>query len=229
MSLLRSLLYTLLFYAGSTPIVVIGALISLVWPPAIQRTARMWADYVWWLTHNILRIKVVIRGVVPQHAVIVAAKHQSAFETMATLHIWDNPAVAMKAELMRFPVWGYLARRHGSIPVDREASTRAMREMMRASEAAVAQGRPIIIFPEGTRIPVGEAPPLKPGVAGIYRLLKLPVVPVALDAGTLWPAGSFIKRPGTITLSIGAEIPAGLKRDALLLRLHAAINQDPTA
>ena len=104
-----------------------------------------------------------------------------------------------------------------------------MREMMRASEAAAAQGRPLIIFPEGTRIPVGEAPPLKPGVAGIYRLLKLPVVPVALDAGTLWPAGSFIKRPGTITLSIGAEIPAGLKRDALLLRLHAAINQDPTA
>lgn len=229
MSFLRSVLYTLLFYLGSTPIVVIGALISLVWAPAIQHTARTWADYVWWLTHNVLRIKVVIRGTVPQHAVIVAAKHQSAFETMATLHIWDNPAVAMKAELMRFPVWGYLARRHGSIPVDREASPKAVREMMRAAEAAIVQGRPIIIFPEGTRIAVGEAPPLKPGVAGIYRLVKLPVVPVTLDSGRLWSAGTFTKRPGIITFHIGTEIPVGLKRDELLSRLHAAINRDPTA
>ncbi len=229
MAVLRSILYALMFYVGSTPIVGIGALISLVWPPAIQITSRMWADYVWWLTHHVLGIKVVIRGTPPQHAVIVASKHQSAFETMATLHIWDNPAVVMKAELMRLPVWGYLARRHGSIPVDRDASTRAMREMMRASEKAIAQNRPIIIFPEGTRIPYGEAPPLKPGVAGIYRLLKLPVVPVALDTGRLWPRGAFIKRPGTITISFGEEIPAGLKRDEMERRLHAAINQDPTA
>ena len=133
--------------------------------------------------------------------------------------------MVLKAELMRIPFWGYLARRQGSIPVERDASTRAMRTMMRAAEAAVAQNRPIIIFPEGSRMPVGEAPPLKPGVAGLYKMLKLPVVPVALDSGKVWPRNAFVKRPGTITLDFGEEIPAGLDRRDAEARIHAAINR----
>lgn len=228
MAFLRSALFALLFYLGSVPIVFFGALLSLFWRPAIRGTARLWADY-FWLLLPVLGIRVVVKGEVPQHAVIVASKHQSAFETIATLHLWDDPAVVLKAELMRIPFWGYLARRHGAIPVERDASTKAMRAMMRAAEAAIGADRPIVIFPEGSRVGVGEAPPLKPGVAGIYKMLKLPVVPLALDSGRLWPRRAFVKRSGTITLEFGEAIPAGLDRRSFEERLHAAINKDPAA
>jgi 1-acyl-sn-glycerol-3-phosphate acyltransferase len=229
MNLLRSVLYTLLFYLGSVPIVGIGGLISIVWAPAIRITARLWAGWFWWLVRHVLRIRVVVRGHIPQHSVIVAAKHQSAFETIATLHLFDAPAVVLKAELMRVPVWGFIARRHGVIPVAREAGAAALRAMLRAAEAAKAANRPILIFPEGSRVPYGEAPALKPGVAGLYKMLKLPVIPVALDSGRLWPRRAFVKKAGTITVRFGEEIPAGLPRAEAESRIHAAINRDPTA
>lgn len=228
MAVLRSVLFTVLFYLGSAPIVILGAIASLVFPGAIKGTARMWSGYFRTLL-PVLGIRVVVKGEVPQHAVIVASKHQSAFETIATLYLWRDPAVVLKAELMRIPFWGYIARRHGAIPVERDASTKAMRTMMRAAEDAIAADRPIVIFPEGSRMAPGEAPPLKPGVAGLYKLLKLPVVPLALDSGRLWPRRSFVKRSGTITLSFGEPIPAGLDRRDFEARLHAAINRDPTA
>lgn len=224
MAVLRSTLFSILFYLGSAVIVPLGAILSLVWEPAIAGTARLWARW-FWLLLPVLGIRVVVRGEIPQHAVIIASKHQSAFETIATLYLWEHPAVVLKAELMRIPFWGYLARRHGSIPVERDASTKAMRTMMRAAEVAIANDRPIIIFPEGSRVPVGTAPPLKPGVAGLYKMLKLPVVPLALDSGKLWPRGAFVKRPGTITLDFGETIPAGLDRKDAEARIHAAINK----
>ena len=227
MAVIRSTLFALFFYLGSLLIVPTGALLSLVWEPAIRGTARLWARW-FWLLLPILGIRVVIRGEIPQHAVIVAAKHQSAFETIATLYLWDYPAVVLKAELMRIPFWGYIARRHGAIPVERDASTKAMRTMMRAAEAAIAEDRPIVIFPEGSRVPVGAAPDLKPGVAGLYKMLKLPVVPLALDSGKVWPRNAFVKRPGTITLDFGEEIPAGLDRREAEARIHAAINKPLT-
>ena len=95
--------------------------------------------------------------------------------------------------------------------------------MMVAAKAAVAGGRPVIIFPEGTRVSPGEAPPLQPGFAGLYRALGLPVVPVAQDSGMLWPRKG-PKRSGTIHFKVGEIIPAGLKRDEIEARVHAAIN-----
>jgi len=224
MAWLRSILFAILFYVGSAIIVPIGAVIGVFWSPAIRGTGKAWASWFWWLL-PVLGIRVEIRGTIPQRAVIIAAKHQSAFETIATLYLWDFPAVVLKAELMRIPFWGYIAGRHGAIPVERDASTKAMRTMMRAAEKAIGEGRPIIIFPEGSRMPVGEAPPLKPGVAGLYKMLKLPVVPVALDSGKVWPRNAFVKRPGTITIDFGEEIPAGLDRKEAEARIHAAINR----
>jgi 1-acyl-sn-glycerol-3-phosphate acyltransferase len=164
-------------------------------------------------------------GPLPKGPVIVAIKHQSAFETVAAPRLFDWPAVVMKQELVQLPVWGWIARRHGSIPVARDGSSSAMRTMLKVAEVAVREGREIVIFPEGTRIPVGEAPPLKPGVSGLYKLLKLPVVPASLDSGRLWPRRRFLKRPGTITIRFGETIPAGLPRDEFERRLHAAINE----
>jgi 1-acyl-sn-glycerol-3-phosphate acyltransferase len=229
MAFLRSALFTLLFYVGSAPIVIIGSLLMLVWKPAVRGTGKVWSGWFRLLATHVLGIRIVVRGEVPNRPVIVAAKHQSAFETMLVLDLFDFPAVVLKAELMRVPFWGAIAHRHGAIPVEREAGAAALRKMLRAAEAGIAANRPVFIFPEGSRVPVGEAPPLKPGVAGLYKMLKLPVIPLALDSGRLWPRRSFVKRPGTITLSFGEEIPAGLPRAEAEARIHAAINRDPAA
>ena len=117
-----------------------------------------------------------------------------------------------------------MVRRYGAIPVDRAGGAAALRRMMRAAEAAIAEGRPIVIFPEGTRVPPGERPPLQPGFAGLYRALRLPVVPVALDSGRLWPRRRFVKRPGIVTMRFGEPIPPGLPRAEIEAAVHAAIN-----
>ena len=101
----------------------------------------------------------------------------------------DQPAMVLKRELIDIPLWGWVVKRYGVIPIDRTGGAAALRRMMRAAEAAIAEGRPIVIFPEGTRVAPGERPPLKSGFAGLYRALKLPVVPVAVDVGRLWPRG----------------------------------------
>jgi 1-acyl-sn-glycerol-3-phosphate acyltransferase len=163
---------------------------------------------------------------VPQHPCLVAFKHQSAFETYLTLYLFERPAVVMKKELLDIPVWGYIARRHGSIGVDRARGTAAMKLLIRESKERVAAGRPILIFPEGTRVPLGTAPPLRAGLAALYQLTGLPVVPVALDSGRLWGKG-FLKRSGTVTLAFLPDIPPGLAKDEMEARVHAAINADP--
>jgi len=129
----------------------------------------------------------------------------------------------MKQELADIPVWGWAARRYGVIVVDREASAGALRRMLREAKVALDAGRSIVIFPEGTRVAPGEQPPLKAGFAGLYQMLKLPVVPVALDSGTVWPRRG-PKRPGVVTIRFGEAIPPGLPRKEAEALVHAAIN-----
>jgi 1-acyl-sn-glycerol-3-phosphate acyltransferase len=126
--------------------------------------------------------------------------------------------------LTRIPLWGWVVRRYGVIPVDRAGGAAALRTMMRAASAAIAEGRPIVIFPEGTRVAPGARPPLQPGFAGLYRALKLPVAPVAVDSGRLWPRRSFVKQAGVVTMRFGDPIPLGLPREAVEAAVHAAIN-----
>jgi 1-acyl-sn-glycerol-3-phosphate acyltransferase len=132
--------------------------------------------------------------------------------------------MVLKRELADIPLWGWVTRRYGVIPVDRKGGAAALRRMMRAAEAAIAEGRPIVIFPEGTRVLVGETPPLQPGFAGLYRVLKLPVVPVAVDSGRLWPRGRFVKHAGTVTMRFMDPIEPGLPRAEIEAGVHAAIN-----
>ena len=147
-------------------------------------------------------------GSIPPGPYLIAIKHQSMFETIETLRLADTPVVVMKRELTVMPLFGWVTRRYGVIGVDREAGAKALREMLAAGKAAVADGRPVVIFPEGTRIPVGERPPLRAGFAGLYRALGLPVVPVAVDSGKIWPR-SFVKRAGTIRFKVGEVIQPG--------------------
>ena len=224
MSLVRSLLFALVFYLGSVPIVIAAGLISPFSRRGLKRIARIWSQFFIVAARLILGVRLKVEGQVPQNAVIVAAKHQSAYETILVLYLFDDPATVMKAELMKIPVWGFVARQQGVIPIVREASVAAMRTMMRAAQAAKDANRPVIIFVEGTRVPWGARPEIKPGFVGLYRSLKLPVVPVALDSGRIWPKG-LVKHAGTITVRFGEAIPPGLDRDEIEARVHRAINE----
>lgn len=224
MTLLRSLLYAAIFYPGSA-IYVIGAMLAIpVGQPAVILAARSWGLFHHFCIVTLLGQRVRVEGAMPEEPVLYVFKHESMFETIELLCLFRRPAVVAKAELIRIPLWGRLAVAHGVIPVERQAGATALRAMMKAAKAALTAGRPICLFPEGTRVPHGEKPPLRSGFAGLYKMLKVPVVPVALDSGRLSPRSSFLKRPGVITFRVGEMIPAGLPREEAEARVHAAIN-----
>ena len=222
-ALLRSTVFALLFYPGTLLFVL--AILAVV-PFSEQRVRQLvhgWALFHQWLVRHVLGIRFEWDGVIPDGPYLIAVKHQAMVEAVDTLRFARSPVVVMKRELSHMPLWGNAARAYGVIGVDRDAGASALREMMVAAKQAVASGRPVLIFPEGTRTPLGEAPPLRPGFAGLYRVLGLPVVPIALDSARVWPRG-FVKHPGTITFKVGDIIPPGLKRDEVEARVHAAIN-----
>ncbi|KPF62297.1 hypothetical protein IP88_14910 [alpha proteobacterium AAP81b] len=223
MAVLRSLAFALAFYGFSLVWVPAMALATRVSPRAVFPWAAGWARAFGWLTRHVLGVQLHIEGTLPEGRFLYAIKHEAAFEAVLTLAWFRRPAVVMKAELRAIPVWGWLAAQHGSIFVDREGSAGMLRAMARQGAAAVAAGRPVVIFPEGTRVPVGTAPPLAAGFAGLYRLLGLPVVPIALDSGSAWPKG-LLKRPGVVTMRVGEILPPGLPRAEIEARTHAAIN-----
>lgn len=224
MNLLRSLLFSAAFFPGSVVAVLLAFPAAAIGKRAIGHVTAAWALYHRWCARWLLGIRTRVEGELPHGAVLVAAKHQSMFETVEALLILDLPAVVLKRELADLPGWGAAARRFGVIPVDREGGAAALRRMLKAAQEAKAIDRSILIFPEGTRVKPGEQPPLQAGFAGLYRALALPVVPVALDSGRLWPRGRFAKRPGVVTWRIGEPIPPGLPRQEIEARVHSAIN-----
>ncbi len=221
---LRSVLFALVFYTGTTVAVLTAFLLVPFGNAAVRAQAQRWASMHRWATRHILGIRVRFEGTLPEGTVLYAAKHQSMFETLELLKALRGPATVLKRELADIPLFGAIARRQGVIPVDRAGSAKALRRMMRAAADAREAGRSVLIFPEGTRVPPGEKPPLQPGFAGLYKQLRLPVVPIALDSGIVWPRHSFRKWPGVITIRLGDPIPPGPPRDEVERRVHAAIN-----
>lgn len=221
---LRSLAYAAVFYVGSIPYCIAAVLFGRYSARAAIAIPRAWANYQDWCARWLMGTRLVIDGVFPQNPVIVAMKHETFYETFQTLRLFDRPAVVFKAELLKVPLWGEAARLNGVIPIEREAGAKALRQLLVAGRAAIADGRPIVIFPEGTRVPHGDAPQLRPGIAGLYKLLALPIVPIAVDSGRVWGWKSFWKRSGVITFHVGETIPIGLHRDEVEARVHAAIN-----
>jgi 1-acyl-sn-glycerol-3-phosphate acyltransferase len=189
----------------------------------VQAVVHGWSDFHHWLVGNVLGIRWQVEGQVPEGAYLIAFKHEAMVETIESLRVARKPVVVMKRELTQIPLFGWVTRRYGVIGVDREAGASALRNMLAEGKKAVEQGRPVAIFPEGTRVPHGQSPALRPGFAGLYRALGLPVVPVAHDSGRLWGKG-LAKRPGVIHVRVGDVIPAGLKRDDIEARVHAEIN-----
>lgn len=224
MTALRSSLFLLVFYAG-TILFVAAALLALPFGrSALRDVANRWARFHSACARAILGIRARVEGPLPQGGVLIAAKHEAMFETMEMPVLFRNPAVVMKRELARIPIWGWLAQRYGMIPIDRDGGAAALRRLLKAAGDATAEGRAIVIFPEGTRVRHGETPPLQPGFAGLYRALHLPIVPLALDSGRFWTRRLFGKKPGIVTFRFGEPIPPGLPRKEAEARVHAAIN-----
>lgn len=223
MTALRSLLYTLIFYPATVGWVLVGVPLSLLGRRPMLAVILSWIRFHHWLVANVLGIRIRVEGHIPPGPHLIAVKHQSMLETMEMVRLTQLPVIVIKRELADIPLFGWLTRRYGVIAVERSAGAKALRALVAEGERAVATGRPVLIYPEGTRVRVGQTPPLRSGFAALYRALELPVVPVAVDSGRLWGRG-LIHRSGTVTLKVGDPIPPGLKRDEAEARVHSAIN-----
>ncbi|MDF0542681.1 lysophospholipid acyltransferase family protein [Sphingobium sp. H39-3-25] len=224
MIFLRSLAFAIIFYTLTLFWVLVALLAALAGTRPLQAVARSWSRFHRRCAWLLLGQKVRVEGALPDTPCLYVFKHESMFETIDLLCFFRTPAIAAKRELIDIPLWGWVASRYGVIPVERTAGAKAMRSLRAAAKAALAQDRPVCLFAEGTRVPHGEAPPLRAGFAGLYVLLGVPVVPVAVNSGRVAPRGKLRKRPGTITYRVGETIPPGLPRAEAEARCHAAIN-----
>ncbi|WP_193367197.1 lysophospholipid acyltransferase family protein [Pelagibius marinus] len=225
MTALRSFLFNVFFYGWTALCVIVGLPLLLGPRKGIYVLGRVWSHPILAALRLICGLKHQVRGRenLPEGPVLIAAKHQSAWDTIIfSILLWDHSFV-LKQELMRIPLFGLYLWRAGLIPVDRRGGAKALRKMVAAAKRVAAQGRPMVIFPEGTRVAPEQQRPYQPGVAALYGQLQVPVVPVALNSGLFWRRNSFWKLPGTITLEFLPQIPPGLQRKDFLARLEQAI------
>jgi 1-acyl-sn-glycerol-3-phosphate acyltransferase len=223
----RSVAFNILFYLNLI-LHVIGAIPTYVLPRrAFMAMAKSWGYTSGWLLRVIAGTKVELRGLekIPPGALLVAAKHQSVWETFTLLTLFDDPAYVFKRELQWIPIFGWYAWKSRMIPVDRSARGGAMAGMIARAAQEFARSRQIIIFPEGTRTSPGAAPAYRQGAAKLYAASGVPCVPVALNSGLYWPRRKFLRYPGTIVLEVLDPIPPGMGEQAFAERLERAIEE----
>ncbi len=222
---LRSVIFQTLFYAWSSVLAVIFLPMLILPKRCIVVGGEIWMRSTLWLLARTVGLTHRVEGTanIPDGPVIYAFKHQSAWDTMAVPVLIPNPAVVVKRELLWIPFYGWYARKHGMIGIDRGRGHRAMRRILKDGQAAIDAGKPVVVFPEGTRTAPGTRVPYFAGIALLYRELGLPVVPVALNSGLFWGRRSFIRKPGRITVRYLPAIPPGLARDDFMARLEDAI------
>jgi 1-acyl-sn-glycerol-3-phosphate acyltransferase len=211
MTAVRSFIFSIVFYA----MILVMALLSLPFlatPGGSKAVARVWSRLSLWALRVITGLKVELRGLenLPAGGGLIAAKHQSALETFALVPYIGDFAFILKRELLFLPFFGWYAARAGMIGVDRSAGASALRKMVADARSAVAEGRRVVIFPEGTRQPPGGAPDYKPGIAQLYAKLATPCIPVAVNTGLFWPRRSWLRHKGTAVIQFLEPIPPGL-------------------
>jgi 1-acyl-sn-glycerol-3-phosphate acyltransferase len=197
---------------------------------------RLWARGVLAMLRTIVGLDYTTNGLAPgpqgwpaRGAMLLAAKHQSAWDTIVFLVLLDEPAIVLKRELFRIPLYGWFTWKIGMIGIDRAAGARALKDLVARTRPALAAGRPVLIFPQGTRTAPGTHRAYLPGVYALYAATGLPVVPVALDSGRFWGRRSFVKRPGRITVSFLEPIAPGLDRRTFMAELERRIETATTA
>ncbi len=227
MHAIRSLVYDIL-QTVITVMFLIVFLILLVLPPAyLQQAIHMWAHTMRFLSVYVLGMKIRVRGLenIPEGAALVASKHQSAWDTAVFFIFFPRAVYVLKEELLKLPLWGRYALKYGAVAVDRSGGGAALKKMLSETKSHLANGRSVIIFPEGTRVPPGRHHHFHPGVAAIYKSVDAPTVPVALNSGLFWGKRSIgMKRPGTITIEFLPVIEPGLDRRTFMESLQNSIN-----
>lgn len=222
---LRSFFFNVGWYLGTTIIAIVGSPILLMPRRFVVAWSLFWIDFCLWWLRVTCRLTHRVRGLenMPTGPVIFACKHQSSWETLAFSRLFPGAATVMKRELVLIPVVGWAMARVGNIAVERGDGSKALRGLIKQAKATLAEGRSILIFPEGTRVAVGDERPYQVGTAALYRQLGVPVVPVALNSGLFWGRRKFIKRPGVIDVEILPAIPPGLGRDIFMTTLRERI------
>ncbi len=224
---LRSLLFNVASYSWTflTAVFAVPIVALLMKPGKVHGGARKWSGGVFVLLKVLCRIDYEIRGLenLPRGPFIVASKHQSAWDTMIFLHLFDRPSYVIKQELGRIPLLGWAMRDAEMVAVDRSGGTKALKGMVAQARDIVEAGRVVVIFPEGTRVAPGSHRPYHPGVAALYKELGVPVVPVGLNSGLFWPRRHFLRMPGTILLEFQPPIAPGLPRREFMKLLEQRV------
>jgi 1-acyl-sn-glycerol-3-phosphate acyltransferase len=227
MIFLRSLAFNVLFYLTLVIWLLVATPTFLMPRAAILGVAKAWGRWNVWLMRVVCGTRVQFLGVdrIPPGPLIIASKHQSMWETFALLRFIDQPIFILKRELNWIPFFGWYLTKAGMIGIDRKAGVRSLKMLARMTQDEMHHGRQLVIFPEGTRRPVGAPPAYKSGVALIYAEGDVPCIPVALNSGLCWPRRTFLRYPGTITVEFLDPLPPGLKRDAFMTRLETSIEE----
>jgi 1-acyl-sn-glycerol-3-phosphate acyltransferase len=221
---IRSLIFVLLFYIWSA-VIAIGCTPLLLAPPGpILKMFRFWAHGVLFML-RICGVRVEVRGLehLPKGAALVAPKHQCMLDVFAQFTWLPASSFVMKKELMWIPWFGWYASRVRTIVVDRDAGASALKKLVKEAKERFAEGRQVVIFPEGTRTAPGQPADYKPGIAALYREIDVPVHPVATNSGVHWPAHGFLRKPGVIVFEYLEPIPPGLKRAEFMRLLEERI------
>ncbi|HXF53272.1 MAG TPA: lysophospholipid acyltransferase family protein [Hyphomicrobiaceae bacterium] len=228
--MLRSLLFAAAFYVVTALYLILGSWLLMAPRSWAMAGLRSHARTSLWLLRAIVGIGMEVRGRerVPAGPCLIAAKHQSAWDTIALVLLFHDPALVMKAELLHIPVYGWFCRKFGMIPIRREAGPSALRQLVRAARARIAEGREVLIFPEGTRRAPGAPPDYKPGVLLLYEALGVPCLPLALNSGLYWPRRSLRRRPGTIVVEFLEPLAPGLARAEFKAELVSRIEEAST-
>ncbi len=202
--------------------------IALVYRPFSFTIAYYWGTGSLWLLKVLCGITYDIKGkeYIPQGAALVASKHQSAWDTVIFWVLLKRPAYVLKRELIFFPIFGWYLILLRNIYIDRSSGSKALKQMITEAKNRVEENRPIVIFPEGTRTVPGTQTMYHPGVAALYQQLNVPVIPVALNSGRLWPRNAFVKTPGKITIEFMSPIAPGLRSRDFLTTLQDRIERE---
>jgi len=220
--LLRSIVFNILFYLSTAIQMIVFTPVYFIVPREKAWTiVHNWSRSNMWLMRVVMGLKFEISGTenIAESGCIIAPKHQSAMDTFCFLPWLSDPVYILKRELMWIPLFGWYVARMKMIPIDRGNREVSIRKVNEGARIAMANGRQLLIYPEGTRRKPGDIAAYKSGIAHIYTALGVPVVPIAHNAGLFWPKGKIIRYGGTFKVEFLPAIPAGLSRDEFMTRL----------
>jgi len=194
----------------------------------LRKPINLWIKGIFKLLKITCKINFSIEGLgnIPNYPVLVASKHQSAFETFALFYYINDSIFIHKKELFFIPIFGQYLKKLNMISIDRSSGISAMRKILKQVKKRLSEGNSIIIFPEGTRKKPGDKPNYKSGFAGIYKESNAEILPVSVNSGFCWPKHTYVKYPGTISIKILKSLPSNLDRNIIIEKVQNIIEDE---